>query len=89
MSDYYAAGEPDLPLFATRAPVGDRPRLNRQCLKILARLREGPATNRELAEIALNYRARTSDLRNAGYTIDCERKPGGKSIYTLKGEPRG
>jgi len=61
-------------------------RLNKQCQAILSRLREGPATNRELANIALKYTSRVSDLRDAGHTIRCTRKRGGLTVYTLEGE---
>lgn len=64
----------------------DRPRLTGQNAAILERLRRGPATNRDLAEISLKYTSRVSDLRAAGYRIACERRPGGLSIYTLEGE---
>jgi hypothetical protein len=44
-------------------PEAEEPRLSRQCRAILARLQRGPATNGELAEIALKYTGRISDLR--------------------------
>ena len=44
-------------------------RLSRQCEAILARLKEGPATNRELADIAMKYTSRISDLRKAGHAV--------------------
>jgi hypothetical protein len=44
-------------------------KLSRQCLAILERLQAGPATNRELAEIALKYTGRLSELRQAGYGV--------------------
>ena len=47
----------------------ERPRLSRQCWAILERLRQGPATNAELAEISIKYGARISDIRHAGYVI--------------------
>ncbi len=62
----------------------DRPRLRGQNAAILKRLRRGPATNRELAAFALNYRARVSDLRAAGYVIQCDQMAGGLSWYELK-----
>ena len=40
-----------------------------QNMIILGRLQCGPATNRELAGLALNYRARISDLRVLGFDI--------------------
>lgn len=48
----------------------EKPRLSRQCREILERLRQGPATNSELASIALKYTGRCSDLRAAGCIID-------------------
>jgi hypothetical protein len=47
----------------------ERPRLTGQNATILERLRRGTATNRELAEIALKYSGRISDLRAAGYNV--------------------
>jgi len=46
-------------------------RLNAQSRKILARLKEGPVTNVELATIAKLYTARNADLRSAGCIITC------------------
>ena len=40
--------------------------------KILKRLRAGPATNVELAQLSLKYTGRISDLRHDGYKIICE-----------------
>lgn len=67
-------------------PVEERPRFNKQCREILSRLQAGPATNNELNAMAINYRARISDLRKCGYTIrnfDRCRKTG-VSWYELK-----
>ena len=71
-------------LWDYRAPVADRPRLSRQCALILERLRQGPATNAELAGTSLKYTSRVSDLRRAGYAIDCERLKDGLTRYTLR-----
>jgi hypothetical protein len=59
------------PIVATdpRVPQASRPRLSRQCQVILDRLTQGEATNRELAQIALKYSGRVSDLRSAGYDV--------------------
>jgi hypothetical protein len=88
-----------LPLFDRPIPVYDpepsflrpedktvAPRLNRQCRAILARLQQGPATNRELCTIALKYTGRISELRQAGYDVPCvsEDKKTGLSVYELK-----
>lgn len=44
-------------------------RLNRQCQRIAQRLMAGPATNTELAQLALKYTSRISDLRDLGWDI--------------------
>lgn len=65
----------------------ERPRLGAQNQAILTRLRQGPATNTELAEIALKYSSRISDLRKAGYNVVCasySRKTG-IAVYELRG----
>lgn len=62
----------------------DQPRLSAQCRTILARLLRGPATNTELAGIALKYTSRISDLRKAGYTVTNRRQSGGVTVYELK-----
>ena len=71
--------------------VGEREsrRLGRQSRSILERLRRGPASNAELATIALNYRARISDLRAVGCTIEVsDRDPRtGRALYTLQSAP--
>ena len=63
-----------------------KPRLSRQCREIVALLERGPATNRELSQIAQRFGARLKDLRAAGYVIETtpvshER---GVFLYTLK-----
>jgi len=65
--------------------AAEKPRLINQSLLILERLRRGPATARELVGIALNYRARISDLRAAGHNIPepTEDHATGYSLYTL------
>ncbi len=62
---------PSLFDFPRSMPLCEAKRLGGQCAAILARLREGPATNRELANISLKYTGRLSDLRAAGYVIEC------------------
>jgi hypothetical protein len=52
-----------------RVPQASRARLSRQCQAILDRLTQGAATNRELAELALKYTSRLSDIRAAGYDV--------------------
>lgn len=44
-------------------------RLSRQAVAIRDRLLEGPATNIELAAMALKYTSRISDLRACGYEV--------------------
>jgi hypothetical protein len=41
----------------------EQSRLSGQSARILARLEQGPASNRQLAEIALKYTSRLSDVR--------------------------
>jgi hypothetical protein len=63
----------------------ERPRLSRQCAAILARLEQGPATNRDLAGLSLKYTSRISDLRKAGYQVavtDHDRGSG-RTVYAL------
>lgn len=91
MSDYYQDPSFDeLPLFASpkvepvSAPTEDTPRLTGQNAAILRRLRQGTASNFELAAISLKYTSRINDLRNAGYRIEAERGSGGVWIYELK-----
>jgi guanylate kinase len=65
--------------------VREQRRLTGQSLRILERLRQGPATNRELAAISLKYTSRNSDLRKAGYdvqVIEHDRKTG-LAVYAL------
>lgn len=62
-------------------------RLSSQSVAILERLRRGPASNRELSGLALKYTSRVSDIRAAGYTVECEDRGGGLCFYTLKGKP--
>ena len=57
--------------------VAEQKRLSHQSARILARLEAGPATNRELAEIALKYTSRLSDLR--AYL-----KPLGRSVEVIE-----
>lgn len=44
-------------------------RLNRQQTAIIDRLRQGPATNAELVQIAIRFTARIHELRKAGHDI--------------------
>lgn len=58
-------------------------RLASQNARMLERLKRGPATNYELAQIALKYTSRIDNLRKAGYDIQCERHSGGGATYRL------
>jgi hypothetical protein len=75
MEDYLPLfpDEPDdaFPPCDPAVPEAARSRLSRQCLAILGRLRQGRATNQELALIAIKYTSRVSDARKAGYDIRC------------------
>ena len=67
----------------------ERPRLSRQCQAILERLRRGPATNDELAQIARKYTSRVSDCRASGFEIEVTSRDfkTGLTTYELRGEP--
>lgn len=60
-------------------------RLSGQQGAILDLLIARPRTAMELAQSALNYRARVSELRQAGHVIECEHHRGGKTVYTYRG----
>lgn len=66
----------------------ERKRLSGQNGKILERLKQGPATNDELARMARKYTSRISDLRAAGYTVvvSSRNRETGLNVYELKGE---
>lgn len=67
-----------------KVSTSEAPRLVGQNLQILELLKQGPVTNTELVKIALKYTSRLSDLRAAGYVIECIReKSSGISIYRL------
>jgi hypothetical protein len=70
----------------TQPVLFDRPtRLTRQCAAMLDRLRHGRVSNAELAQVALKYTSRISDLRAAGYDVQCVKqdKATGLSWYEL------
>ena len=85
-----AYGAPaDIPARDPSVHPTEAPRLSRQCREILDRLRKGKASNKELATIALNYRARVSDIRAVGYEIVCvshDRKSGLAVYELMEGE---
>ena len=63
----------------------DERRLTGQNHMILLRLRQGPASNVELADLSLKYTSRISDLRAAGYRITCLRGAiNGLNTYLLE-----
>jgi hypothetical protein len=74
----------------TSAPVvpAERTRLSRQCRAILSRLKQGPATNVELATLALKYTGRISDLRRSGYQVTAydRNRQTGVTWYRLGGQ---
>ena len=61
----------------------DKPRLSRQCTRILGRLQSGPATNIELNEICFRYSARLHDLKKAGFVYGKEKVEKGVWRYWL------
>lgn len=67
----------------------EQSRLSKQCYQILELLRQGPATNVQLAGIALKYTSRISDLRKAGYDVrvTSRNRTTGVTVYQLAGEP--
>lgn len=69
---------------ANGAPAADQPRLQGQNLAIFEALKSGPKTNKELAAISLKYTSRISDIRAAGFAVECERLGGGLSRYRLE-----
>lgn len=73
-------------------PAHDRPRLKRSVLRVLERLRQGPATNLELAHPSvggLRAAARVHELRQAGYDIRSVHRVGEGPVwdYALVSEP--
>jgi hypothetical protein len=74
----------DRPIPPIQCDPADVGRLTGQNLKIIERLRQGPATNRELSLISLKYTGRVSDCRRAGYKIVCEKRDGGLTVYSLE-----
>lgn len=87
-----AAPRFDPRLACVALPTADRARLSRQCAAILARLEAGPATNADLAALSLKYTSRISDLRRAGFDIDCYNRDRATGVawYRLMGNaPKG
>lgn len=77
---------PRIPPRDTHVEKAERPRLTGQNLAILERLQRGPATAKELVQYGLNYRARISDLRAAGYDVQVVERNyvTGRTVYELK-----
>lgn len=63
----------------------DAARLSAKQEVVLATLKAGPKTNRQLNAICFSYRQRVSELRDAGYVIDCERGDDGIATYFYRG----
>ncbi len=83
--DFFA----DAPIAAgpTTAPPVEKGRLSRQCAEILALLFQNRrVSNKTLAGISLKYTGRISDLRKAGYDVQCvERdRTSGLSWYEVR-----
>lgn len=75
---------PTLPPCDPHVALEDEPRLTGQNHMILLRLRQGPASNVELADLSLKYTSRLSDLRAAGFDIVCHRGSRGLNVYELR-----
>lgn len=61
-------------------------RLSAQNAAIVQRLLQGPATNHELSQLALNYRARISEIRKAGWVLKIQSRDydTGRVVYVLE-----
>lgn len=80
------------PLRLPLQPERDRVRLKGSLVRVLERLRQGAATNLELAHPAvggLRAAARVHELRQAGYEITSERSRSAEAVwvYRLVSEP--
>jgi hypothetical protein len=80
------------PLRLPLEPERDRRRLKGAVLRVLERLRQGPATNLELADPrvgGLRAAARVHDLKRAGFAITSQHQAGEGPLwlYTLVSEP--
>lgn len=77
-------------LSVTKAvPLVERKRLQRQCLDIIALLRQRDVWNFELAEIARKYTGRLSEIRSAGFVVSIveQDRKSGRCLYRLVREP--
>ena len=65
-------------------PIIDRKRVKNNSLRVLNALREGPCSNRYLAEVGgLRFGGRIHDLRRAGYGITSRNLKHGHWVYEL------
>jgi hypothetical protein len=80
----FSANHPAIALNNSVDPI-ETPRLSKQCVAILERLKSGPATNAELSVIALRYSARIGELKNAGHRIEIAQRnsSSGLNLYRL------
>lgn len=71
--------------FRPSVPQEAQKRLRGQSAAILERLQRGRATNRELSAISLKYTSRISDIRQAGYVVNCVKHDHatGLAVYEL------
>lgn len=56
------------------------------CERVLARLKQGPASHHELYQLGVIAHSRIADLRRKGHQIECE-KQNGLYVYSLLSEP--
>lgn len=63
---------------------GDESRVKGQNRLVLDQLRQGPATNFELAAICMRFSARCHDLRKAGFKISSRRIAGAEWLFSLE-----
>ena len=81
---------PPVEIAAGLVPPEDADRLTGQNAQVFQRLKNGPATNAELAQIGLKYTSRVSDVRKfvrkyfEGWDVVCIKGAGGLNTYELK-----
>lgn len=81
---------PDHPTDCRCSQFGPRLKIDGQPMRVLRYLREHPgASSLEITQalLVINVTGRVSDLRAAGYVIDCRRDPEGVDRYFVR-EPR-
>lgn len=79
-----ALGLPLAPIADPRVDPTQYERLGRQQRAILDRLRQGPATNTELVQIAQRFGARVKELRDAGWEIGTDVHIPGSGVVTYR-----